>query len=400
MKNAFFLLARLGCVSLIFFIAISFLVGSYGKDSVAQFINAQNNVTIVAGVGSLGFHSILMYYGARSARLFQWATRQLILCAPIAVFVCFLCAWIIESVNPTFGSAIIGFSGIVIAGATSLPGGILGAGKYMQFTFIEILSSVSFLVLAMAAGSYFSVTAVEIFEFYVISMAIKIPLYLIAQQTISTSEHPRLRRLGKRWHRPNAALFRRFLGPSWISGNLYAIAYRAMLSIFQLNNNIDTADIALVWSIADRIQNLFQTANLLIFRAATRSKSEFAKIRRMVDFLYFPIVSVCYLCVCIFIAVWSFYIGAKIQTGSLYIVIPLMVWGYRSFQQNLLSSQRMPWRVVVDLSLVIAGWAAVFVIFGNWLLNWETRIAVMSLMIAVSAGSLRLVHVRGASNGN
>lgn len=394
MKNALFLLVRLGGVSLIFFAAISFLVGSYGKDTVAQFINAQNNVIIVAGIGSLGFHSILMYYGARSARLLQWATHQLMLCAPISIFVCFISAWVVEIVNPTLGFATLGTAGVVVASATSLPGGMLGAGKYKEFTFIEIISSLSFLSLVVATGRYLTITPTRIFEFYVVSMAIKIPLYLIGQRTRSLSDGTRMRRHGARWRTPNFALFRRFLGPSWISGNLYAVAYRAMLSIFQLNNNSAMADIALVWSIADRVQNLFQTANLLIYRAATRSKSDFATIRRKVDILYFPIVAICYFFVCVFLLFWSSYVGAKIKFDSLYIVAPLMFWGYRSFQQNLISSQRMPWRIVFDLCLVMVGWGVIFAAIEVWYLSWELRITIMCLVIAISSASLRVVRAR------
>ena len=387
MKGFTLLVLRLGSVSLIYFLAISLLVKISGKDIVGDFINAQNNLILVSGIGSLGFHSILMYYGARSNSLLLWATRQMLLCAPISIAVCFICAMIVEALHPSAGVTWITLGGSVTAISSSLPGGLLGAGRYGPFTVIEILSSLMFLVGSAAISVFFKITTDVILLCYTLSTAFKILLYLYAQKQLFATH----RRAGRSWRKPSIPLFRRFLGPAWVAGNLYATAYRAMLAIFQVNSSVSPSDIALVWSVTDKVQNIFQTINLIIFRISTKSRAEFRRIRTLVDYFYIPATGIAYAGIGVLIKVWAESRGAPIGAEAFYVILPLIIWGYRSFQQNLLSSQRMLWPISFNLCLVLFGWAMLAGATFIWLTEWWLRIVFMCSIVAVSAVNLRAI---------
>lgn len=394
MKNFLLLLARLGGVSAIFFLSISVLLKYSDKDTVASFINALNNVILVSGFASLGFHSILMYYSARSERLLRWALIQMVLCLPIAILTSVACSFLIEAVHATLGVAWIAMGGLFAAIAASLPGGLLGAGRYKEFTTVEIVSSVFFLLFCLGAAYFSYFDGAAILALYIGSLLLKIALYIVLYARADMFGQFHGARQGSRhWRRISLPLFVRFLGPAWLSGNFYAAAYRLMLAIFQMNPSINQADVALVWSIVDRVQNILQTLNVMIYRAATKSRNDFQRVRSIVDIAYFPLAGAAYAFVGVAIHMWAGYVAEPIDWNAFYLIVPLLVWGYRSLQQNLLSAQRLILQVAYDLVFVLTGWLVIAYLAKYYSIEWFWQIGLMCGVISASAVNLRLSKV-------
>ena len=381
-SEAILLLVRLASSSALFLGAISALTYLGHKDAVGDFISLQNRALIAATFGSLGFHSVFLYYGSRSKTLLRWSIVQQVSWLPLMAIICLGVSFVIEATSPSIGVLSLSLFALTLSISGSAAGIFIGSGRIASFTAIEICSSFTFLVASLVYSAHTPVLGSGLLFIFTAIQLAKSAIF-IAGGLLSTGNGGKLS--ASRLF-PSIPLMRRFAGPSWIIGNVSALAYRGVLILLQSSSGASTAaDIAIAWAIFDRVQNVVQVANTLSFRRVAREGRIGPTILRTVALWYPPIAATGYISLSVLFSIWSWKSSANIPSATLWISAFFFMWGYRSLFQNLLLARRMYRVVLVDLICIVGAWAFLWGLQMRLALDLRILVAVVSCMLIASA---------------
>lgn len=388
---------RLGGVSALFVVTLSVLATAGHKRELGDFIAVQNKMLLSASFGSLGFYSVILFYSARSTRLTTWAIAQFARCLPIVMMVCIGAALVLEWVSPSIGVVPLALLGVSASISTVAPALPLGRGRMLEFTLVELSGGVAFLVSALLLIDYHLVGPLHLSVCYALSQSLKIPLYLIRAAHLGelSGRGARFRLVGL----PSPALMRRFLGPSWSTGNLYALLYRGLFLLLQRRAGTIFADVAIAWTVFDRAQNLIQVVNTLVYREVAAAGSRSRELLAKLMVLYPIIAAVGLTALCLALSVWSDITNAEFDERALAIAPIFAVWGYRAILQNALLAQRQYASVTRDLVYLLSAGVTIVLLAEHIIPSWFALNIVITALLIISIAMLQRRH-RGFDVGS
>ncbi|MCO6384613.1 hypothetical protein [Oceanicola sp. 502str15] len=389
-SKAAVLVLRVAMVSCIYFATITLILSRGGKEVLSDFVVVQNICYLVSGLSSLGFHSILMYYGSRSRVLARWSLLQLVAWLPASVLLATCFCYVFSAFWGVAGTPLMWLALFVVSFSlsTTVAGLALGMGRYGAFAAIEIFFAFLFFL------------SVVLFEelvkqsFYLnASMsaiwALKAMLYIYFLFRVTDGEGRQCRLARKSDLIPSIPLLRRFLGPSWVSGVLYSSVYRVLFFILQSSTYISAADLAVCWSIFDRFQVIIQTVNIILFRAVASKAVLVRDISARIDLSYWTLGGVTLALVSLGIVFWADAVKEPISLRAVSIGAVFAFWSYRSLYQNALIAMKKVMVVCYDLAAVLSVWVFVIGIQGVLNVSWVVLIVLCSAVVLVSGLGLR-----------